>query len=106
MKLAAEMWGREAGTWDRRRHARSGSRRRHHGERNGARGSWRRGSWMGGALGSAVTGRDAVNGSGEASDDGVPKIFSLRGVALRGNGMHCTLLCPDQCDCLYWQKAP
>ena len=61
---------------------------------------------MGGALGSAVTGCDVVNGGGKASDGGGPKIISLRGVALRGNRMCCTPLCPDRRDCSYWQNAP
>ena len=60
---------------------------------------------MGGALGSAVTGCDIVNGGGKASDGGEPKVFSLRGIGPRGN-RHRTLLCPDRCDRSYWQKAP
>ena len=59
---------------------------------------------MGGALGWVVMGCDVVNGGGEASDGGGPKITSSTGV--EGNRMHCTVLCPDRCDRSNWQKAP
>ena len=49
---------------------------RRHGKRYGVREGGGKRSWMGGALGSAATGRDAVNGTGEASHGGGPKITS------------------------------
>jgi hypothetical protein len=41
---------------------------------------------MSGALSSAVTGCDVVNGGGEASDDGAAKVISSIGVERRGVG--------------------
>ena len=39
---------------------------------------------MSGALGSAVTGCDVVNGGGKASDDGEPDIFIIQGRCAEG----------------------
>ena len=39
---------------------------------------------MSGALGSAVTGCDVVNGGGKASDGGEPKIFFIEGRCAEG----------------------
>ena len=46
---------------------------------------------MGGALGSAVMGCDVVNGGGEASEGGGPKIISLTGVEGKSDALHSAL---------------
>ena len=63
---------------------------------------------MGGALGSAVTGCDVVNGGGEASDNGAAKVILSTGVEGESDPsrIHWALRCLDRRHRSHWQKAP